>query len=478
MFKFRFPFLMPSCVLIAALLLTGCVSSLPDHPDQLSFPPLEFNLPEVEKLELANGMQLYLKEDNELPLVQMTALIGSGAIDIPRQFAGFSGLFSETWRTGGTANHEPSQLEERLDLLAANLGASMGPYSCQLDLSVRSEDFDEGMSILAEMLRRPGFSAASLDLARLKAQEEVRRQNDLPGSIARRLLMASLYPDHPLGDSPTLESLGRIERGLFVEFHDRLFAPNNLMLAISGDFDRQELLRQLDKLFGDWPQKGIDNQRIPALQAVPVGSLQVVDKDIAQTTVLIGDIGLTKDNPDQYAVRVMNFILGGGGFNSRMMQEIRSNRGLAYSVYSYFQVGRRLPGPFVAGTETRNSSVVPALELMREIMEDLRSTAVAEEELRVARESLINSFVFGFDNSHSIVTQQMRLTLFDYPDDYLSGFRDRIAAVTTEDVLRVAREYLQPERQKIVLVGNASEFNEDLESFGLEILPVSMDDLP
>lgn len=465
-------------ILLAAAWLSGCAAGLPEHPAELSFPPLEFNLPEIERVQLANGIQLYLKEDNELPLVQVTALIGTGSINVPREYAGFDRLFSETWRTGGTTRQAVDQLEQRLDQLAANLGASMGAYSSQLDLSVRSEDFGEGLAILADLLRRPDFSPASLELARLKAREDVRRQNDEPRSIAQRLLMASLYPDHPLGDSPTLDSLDRIERGQFLAFHARNFAPNNLMLAVSGDFDRQQLLRRLETLFGDWPQQAIDRRQLPALQPPSRGVLQLVDKDLDQTTVMIGDIGLTKDNPDQYAVRVMNFILGGGGFNSRMMQEIRSNRGLAYSAYSYFQIGRRLPGPFVASTETRNETAVEALALMREIMRDLRREPVSESELRVARESLINSFVFGFDDSHAIVSQQMRLDLFDYPPDYLARFRDRIAAVSADDVLRVAQTYLRPARQQVVLVGQADEFGSELAEFGLDIVRIPPADLP
>ena len=269
-----------SCV---SLLFSACAPALPTHPEQLAFPTLEFNPPEIERAQLSNGMQLYLKEDNELPLVQLTALIGTGSINVPRQYAGFEGLFSESWRTGGTARYEPSQLEERLDQLAANLEASMGFYSCQLDLSVRSEDLEDGLALLAEVLRNPLFADSSLELARLKAQEDVRRQNDRPGSIAQRLLMASLYPDHPLGDSPTLESLARVNREQFVKFQESYFAPNNLRLAVSGDFDRRELLDRLDELFGDWPRKRLDGQQIPALQPASTARLQVVDKDIAQT---------------------------------------------------------------------------------------------------------------------------------------------------------------------------------------------------
>ena len=198
-------------------------------------------------------------------------------------------------------------------------------------------------------------------------------------------------------------------------------------------------------------------------------------KELPQTTIVIGDLGLTKDHPDQYAVRVLNYILGGGGFNSRMMREIRSNRGLAYSAYSYFQVGRRLPGPFIAGTETKNVSVAPAITLTREIMVDLKDNLVTEEELQLAKESQINSFVFGFENTHSVVNRQMSMAFFGYPQDYLARYRDRIAAVTVADVQRAAREFIDLSRQQIVLVGNPEEFRKDLAEFGLPIVDVDLD---
>jgi zinc protease len=197
---------------------------------------------------------------------------------------------------------------------------------------------------------------------------------------------------------------------------------------------------------------------------------------LPQATIVIGDLGLTKDHPDQYAARVLNYILGGGGFNSRMMREIRSNRGLAYSAYSYFQIGRRLPGPFVAGTETKNVSVLPSISLMWEIMEDLRNSPVTDDELQLAKESQINSFVFSFENTHSVVSQQMTLAFFEYPQDYLSRYRDRIAAVTAADVQRAAREFINPSRQQVVLVGNPEEFSGGLAEFDLPVVEVDLDE--
>ncbi|MGD9018903.1 MAG: pitrilysin family protein [Desulfuromonadales bacterium] len=460
------------------LLLAGCVASLPNHPEQLQYPELAFQLPEVETLVLDNGLRLYLKQDQELPLVQISAMIGAGAISTPREKSGFADLFGNTWRTGGAGDRSPEELDELLDHLAANLGASMGPYTSQLELSLRAQDLEQGIAVLADMLRRPGFAAERLELARLQAQESVRRQNDNPGAISRRLLMAALYPNSYLGYSPTHDTLANISQQDLVDFQQMYFAPNELWLAVSGDFDRQRLIQFLDRNFGDWQPRQVPDQVMPTVTRPESGLIQVVAKDLPQTTVMIGDLGLTKDHPDQYAVRVFNYILGGGGFNSRMMREIRSNRGLAYSAYSYFQVGRRLPGPFVAGTETKNASVVPAVTLTREIMAELIANQVNADELQLAKESQINSFVFGFENTHSVVKRQMTLRFFDYPEDYLSRYRDHIAAVTAADVQRVAREFVDLSRQQMVLVGDPEEFRADLEQLGLPIVDVDLDESP
>ncbi len=191
-----FPSCVAALVFLAALMsfaalvsFTGCaVAPLPEHPDQLHYPALDFQLPEVETLVLDNGIRLYLKEDNELPLVQMTAMIGSGGMTTPADRIGFAGLFGSVWRTGGAGDRTPEELDIHLDYLAADMGASMGPYSAQLDLSMRSEDLEQGVAVLGDLLRRPKFAVERLELARLQAQEHVRRQNDSPGAIRRILL--------------------------------------------------------------------------------------------------------------------------------------------------------------------------------------------------------------------------------------------------------------------------------------------------
>jgi zinc protease len=463
---------------LAGLLLVACAQTLPQRPEQLAYPPLEFHIPAVATVTLANGIRVYLREDSELPLVQVTAMVGSGALAAPQGLAGFDDLFAAALRTGGTVSTPAAAFEERLDLLAANLSASMGPYATQLDLSVRRDDLGEGLTMLAELLRRPAFADDKLELARRGALEAVRRRNDDPEGIAFRLMLAALYPGHPLGTSPTESSLAAITRDQLAAFHRDYFSPGNSWLAVSGDVRRDELLPLLEQRFGDWPQVAVPAPPLPPLSPPQGGLLQVVAKPVPQSTVLLGDLGLTKDDPDQYAARVMNFIFGGGGFNSRLMREVRSDRGLAYSAWSQFQVGRRFPGPVLAGTETKNTSVGEALALIRTIMAELRTVPVPPDELRVAEDSLINSFIFGFTDPHAVVVQRMQLDFYAYPPDYLERFQERIAAVTAADVQRVARKYLDPERQQVIVVGAPVEDGVSLEALGLPVRRLQAAELP
>lgn len=458
--------------------LTACAPTLPQRPEQLAYPSLEFNVPPVDQFELANGVRVYLREDSELPLVQVTAMIGSGSLAVPHELIGFDDLFAATLRIGGTAAASATALEERLALLAADLSCDMGPYATQLGLSVRRNDLAEGLTVLADLLRRPSFAGDKLELVRRNAQEALRRRNDDPDEIASRLMLAAIYPGHPLGAAPTQASLAAVTRDQLLTFHRAHFAPNNLWLAVSGDVRRADLLPLLEKLLGDWPRQSVPEVPLPPLVSRSTGAIQVVAKEVPQATIMLGDLGLTKDNPDQYPARVLNFILGGGDFNSRLMRQIRSDRGLAYSAWSQFQIGRRFPGPVMAGTETKNASVVEALGLIRAIMNDLRDRPVDPDELRTARESLVNSFVFSFADAHAVVAQRMQLDFYNYPPDYLPRYRERIAAVGAEDVQRVARQYLRPDRQQIVIVGAPDETGKTLESLGLPVRRLQVEELP
>jgi len=473
-----------SCYLIATLcipalvclLITACqpVGPKPLRPEQLSYPELDFKVPDVERLELSNGIRLYLQEDHELPLIEVSAMLPAGSITDPEEKTGLADLYATVLRSGGAADRSPAEFDEMLANRAINLSTSAGSYTLNIGLSMKSSDLETGLQALSDVLRHPRFDSERLELARRQAIEGIRRRNDDPSSVAQRALRKALYPKHPFGRIETIGTLSAIGREDLLAFHDRFAHPRGLWLGITGDFKRDQLLADLEQLFGDWNGQPA-TRTIPELTAKPEPSLWVADKPIPQTTILFGELGIEKDNPDLYAVRVMNYILGGGGFNSRLMREIRSNRGLAYSVYSYYQVGRLLPGQFIAGCETKSETTMQVIELMRREMQRMRTEKVRLEELQLARESLINSFVFAFEDSHDVVAQQMRVDFYGYPADYLSSYRAKTAAVTAEDVLRVAKTYLNPERQQLVLVGNTGAFDAPPEALGLPVKEIPED---
>jgi zinc protease len=441
--------------------------AIPSHPEQLTFEPLTFQVPEVEKMTLPNGIRLYFREDRELPLVQITAMVEAGTIGDPEPKTGQGALFAAGLRGGGAGDRSPAEMDEHLARLAADLSVGTDTYATTFTMSLRAADLPDGLAVLEDLLRRPGFDPTRLEISRRQMLEGIRRQDDNPGSVASRALMRAIYGNHPLGRTPKIETVAAVSRTDLLDFHQRYFHPNNLWLSISGDIDRQELLGMLERVFGDWTQQPLVPQQIPPVTAAPQPMVLVGSRDIPQTTILLGAIGIDKDDPDLHAVRVMNYILGGGGFNSRLMREVRSDRGLAYSVYSSYQVGRRLPGPFVSGSETRTAATVTVVQLMKEQMRNMRSQPVTAEELRLAKESLVNSFVFAFTDSHEIVAQTMRLDFYDYPPDYLQTYRDRVAAVTVDDVLQAARKHLRPDDLTVALVGQAEVFAADLAELGL-----------
>ena len=463
--------------LLVIVFLSGCGQNLLNQqvrPDALSFPPLEFNFPEVAQQQLANGMQLYLKEDHELPLVELTLLVEGGSVYDPLDKTGLSQFFAQTFSTGGTENLTPAELEAELEAMAAILTVSSSSYSYKIDLSLNQNDLERGIEILADLLHHPRFDAERMELVRTQMLESIYRKNDDPGSVARRLLASAVYPGHPFGSDPTAEVVSGFSRADLLELHQRYFQPQNFWLAVSGDIQSNDLVALLEKKFGDWHSTENMIRDLPILPPAPAGRILLADKDIPQTTILMGHPGINKDNPDVSALQVANYILGGGGFNSRMMREVRSNRGLAYSVYSYFRVGRQLPELYIVGSETKCGSTVEVVTLLQQLIQQIRTEPVSVGELDLAKKSLINSFVFAFSDSHSVVSRKVRLDYYGYPKDYLETYRQKIEAVTVADVQRVAHQYLQPENLQIVLVGDSQLYADAIRTLGLPVEDVDL----
>ena len=452
--------------IIATVAASHAVASGPVNPRTMTFAPIKYEIPKAERFVLGNGMTVYLMTDRELPLVNVTAYVRTGSIYEPEEKTGLAGLTAAVMRSGGIKGATPDQLDAELEFMASGVECSIGADLGNVSLATLGKNFDRTLELFAGVIKTPAFNQARFDLAIRKTLEALRRQNDDPKGVADRELRKAIYAGNPLGRYPTPLTVKSITRDDLIAFHQKYYHPNNIILAVSGDIGRRELEEKLNYVFGAWKKSEVEFPKVPWPNMTMKPEMLSVKKEIDQSVIRMGHIGITKDNPDLYAIRVMDFILGGNGFNSRLMSEIRTKEGLAYNVDSYFDVGRKFPGIFLAETETKSGTTAKAMGLMLELMTGMTKEPVTEQELKLAKESMINSFVFGFTKTDMIVNQRARLEYYGYPKEYLENYRDNIARVTRDDVLRVAKNYLHPDQLIKVVVGNEAKFDKPLATFG------------
>ncbi|MBT1077102.1 M16 family metallopeptidase [Geobacter grbiciae] len=434
-------------------------------PRTMTFPPLVFEVPKTERVVLKNGMVVHMLPDRELPLVSLTAYVNVGSIYEPADKTGLAGLTGAVMRSGGTRELPPQALDAELEFMASAVESSIGADSGGVSLTCLKRNLPRTLELFAQVMMAPAFSEDRVALAKKRTIEALRRQNDDSKEIADREFQKAVYPNHPLGRVPTVETVTAITRDDMVAFHREYFHPNNVILAVAGDFDKKEMIALLEKTFAGWKREEIAYPSVPepAREVKPV--VLLARKAVPQSAIRMGHPGIDKNNPDLYAIRVMDYILG-GGFTSRLMTEIRSNEGLAYNVHASFDIGRRFIGTFEAETETKSETTAKAISLMRNIIAGMTKEPVTDAELTLAKDSIINSFIFGFARTDAVVAQRARIEFYGYPERYLENYRANIAKVTKDDVLRVARKYLKPDRMVIVVAGDDKTFDKPLSTFG------------
>ena len=457
-------------VLITCFIVCGIPPTFAKPHEELTFEPIEFKPPVPEKRVLSNGMTLYLLEDHELPLFNINGLIKTGNIYDPADKVGLASICAGVMRTGGTMSREPDALNEVLESMAASVEVGMSREYGTVNLSTLAEDIEKGLEIFADVLRNPAFREEKLELSKQQAVEGIRRRNDNPIRLAWRNFSALLYgTDHPFGWYSEIEGIESISVEDLKAFHAKYYHPDNMMLAITGDFDTETLIPQLEKVFARWESTEIAFPDVPTVDATLEPSVNYIFKDLPQSVMLIGHFGIKRapDFPDYFALRVMNDILGEGGFTSRLMREVREKHGLAYMVGSIMQTTYYTnPGEWFAYSQTRTDKTAEAISLIIDVVKGLRDVPVPAAELQRTKDSLINSFVFGFESSSQIAFQQMMLDYRGFAPDFLETFTDNIAKVTAEDVQAVAQKYLHPDALTIVAVGNKDNFDRPLDEFG------------
>ncbi len=438
--------------------------------ENMEFPELKWDVPvigkEVTRTVLDNGMILFLMEDRDLPLIYAHALIRTGSIYDSKADQPLAGITGTVMRTGGTRSYSPDSLNAVLEFIAGSIECGIGSESGSAGLSVMSKDIDLGLELLNEVLRYPAFDSSKIELEKSQIKESIRRRNDNPGSIISREFYHLLYGDHPYGSIIEWSEVKDISRDDLVAYHNKFFHPNNIMIAFSGDFKTNEIINKVKKVFGKWKRHEIEFPEIPEVEYSFKPGVYIIDKDITQANIRVGHLGVKRDNPDKWAILLMNYILGGGSFTSRLTSRVRSDEGLAYSVRSSFSTGSRDYGTFMAYTQTKTATAKRALELFFEEFENIGNSLPSEEELETARESYVNNFIFQFDSPAEIVNRLMALEYDDYPEDYYRTYLDNIRSVTPEDIRRVVQKYLHPDSMSVMLVVDTTELSSDLSEFG------------
>jgi len=433
-------------------------------PDRLSYEEIKFSPPRPERVVLENGLTVYYLEDRELPLVNISLIVGAGSVFEPPGKEGLAEMTGDVMRTGGAAKLTGDKVDEELEYLAAPISISLGMEYGTGSLSVLKKDLNRAFKIFADLIRNPAFDEAKLDQQKNLKVEELRRIFDKPQRLAFREFKKAIYAGNARGRLPVISSIEKIERDDLVSFHKSHFFPRNLRMAVTGDISKQEAVDLISRYFGDWDDEG-DFGTAPLPKPQENAPLYYYEKKVPQSTVIIGAIGPGKESPDFYPFTVLDYILGSGGFRSRIFQEVRSNRGLAYSAGSFYE-GRQGYGSFGAYAMTKSESTGQVLTLMEGILKDARESRIPAQDLHLAKRSIVNSYIFSFTSSHMIAFQYMMLEFQGLPTKFLSEYPAKIDAVSREDVLKTAERYLDPGKKTIFVLGDQSKFDEPLKSFG------------
>ncbi len=438
------------------------------EPEGLQFDPLQFSPPPIEQRILKTGTTLYLLEDKELPLIQITALIKTGTLYDPPGKTGAAGLSATLLRIGGTQNHTSEEIDETLEKLGASLEFGMDVENGTASLSLLKKDLDVGLELFSEMLRSPQFEKKKFAIEKTKIIGSIYRRNDQPFSIAQREIRKLIYgPNHPLSRTFEIPTIKKISRKDLIEFHKKYYRPRNMRIAVSGDFNREEIAAKLEKILSPLENDPTLYPEVITVNPADAKTKQIglAEKDLTQSSIILSQLGIKRHNTDRFSLEVLNEILGGAAFTSRLYKEVRSRQGLAYWIGSAFSEPWDY-GTIGIGCQTKNSSVGKVIENIQKIIEDIIKNPIPNKELNGAKEAIINSFVFRYSSSHSMVTQKMILDYYGYPKDYLESYTEKISKVSAHDVQNAAQKYLRPQEMSILIVGNPKGFDFPLEQWG------------
>jgi zinc protease len=458
-----------SMILVAAVLFLPLprATSQTTNWQQIPIAPLPtFHPRQPKRIELSNGMVIFLEEDHELPLIDGSARIRGGSRNEPAGKVGLVDILSEVWRTGGTKTKTGDQLDDFLEVRAAKVETGGGPDSTSISLSCLKGDFDDVFSVFADLLKNPEFRADKLDLAQKQANDGISRRNDEVGEIAARESAKLAYgADNPYAREPEYSTIAAITRQDLLDWQATYVHPNQIILGISGDFDSAAMEAKLRAAFEAWPRgANLPKDEIQYHPAKP-GYYLIPKEDVNQSNIHMVALGTTRNNPDYYAISVFNEAFG-GGFSSRLFNDIRTKRGLAYNVGGGIGANFGHPGilQFVVGT--KSGTTIESIQAIDEDIDNLAKQPITDKEIQEAKDAIQNAFIFRLDSPDKVLAERVTYEFYGYPSDWLDKFPAEIEKVTAADVNRVAAKYVHRDQLAVLVVGNTKEFDKPLSSLG------------
>jgi zinc protease len=446
-------------VLMAAA--TSFAADIPDRPEKLTYPELTFNVPDADALrfELSDGTPVYAKQDKQFPLVNITVFFRGGQYLVPDGKEGLAAITSAAWRTGGAGQRTAQELDEELDFLAANLGTNIGDVSGSASLNVLSKDLDAAMAIFMDVLTSPRFQQDRFDKAKENLLQSMKQRNDDTADIEARewsrLIFGDDYWQNRLATQASVDSITATDAKNFLK---SLLRSGNTVVAVAGDFEPEALKALLDTTVATLEPMAEPLPSIPQPDHTPVPGVYVVNKsDVNQGRVSIGRPAFRLGHPDQFPLMVGNDILGGYGFTARMMKRIRSDEGLAYSAYASLGFPTTIPGDFRAFYQSKSSTCAYAAEIFFRLLDDMRNNPATDEEISTTKASFIETFPNQFASATQVVGLYAVDEILGRDHEYWVDYRDKVDAVTAEEIQKAMKQDLDPETMIMLVVGNIEE---------------------
>lgn len=444
-------------------------------PRAMKIPALgEIQAPRPERYELPNGMVFFLLEDHDFPLVDARAAIRVGSIYEPADKVGLASMTGEILRSGGSTSAAGDALDELLESMGASVEVGIGETQGTATVSTLSKDFEAGIKILNDLLRHPAFPEDKLDLARKQERTAIASRNDDPQDVMFRQVRKLLYgAEHPYARTSEYATVDAITREDLVRFHGEYFHPDRIIMTVYGDFAPAQLKVLLGSTFGDWTRSTKSLPPDPEVRPNELNGKYLVEKkDMTNSGVLLAQIGMKMDDPDYPAMDVWNEILG-GGFSSRLFNEIRTKRGLAYAAGSGLGAGYHHPGGMILFAMTRADSTVNTLGYVKRELDRLLNEPVSEDELQKAKDRLLNTLVFDFAGKGAVLNRMADYTYYGYPMDFLQRYQASVQKLTPSDLAAAAHRKVRPESMATLVVGNPEKFAADLPRLG-EVTPIDI----